>query len=194
MNLRGIMANRPVGGFRIIYADCPWDFKNWSHKGAGRGASRHYRCVPTPELCRMPVEALAAPDSALFLWASDPLLEDALGVMFAWGFEYKTVAFTWVKRRESGAEHIGTGYYTRANPETCLLGTRGSPGRPLHGDVRQLLEAPVREHSRKPDEVYGRIERLYCGPYIELFARTERPGWQSWGNEVGKFAAQEAAA
>ena len=123
----------------------------------------------------------AAPDCALFLWATDPSLPQALEVISAWGFAYKTVAFTWVKTTKDGSGFpIGCGYWTRANPEMCLLATRGRPQR-LSRSVRQLLFAPRREHSRKPDEAYTRIEALVSGPYLEMFARSRRQGWESWG-------------
>ncbi len=186
MNLSDTI-ERPAGGYRIVYADPAWNFENWSYAGAGRAASRHYQTAGLSELCAMPVEALAAPDSVLFMWVSDPMLPEGLRLISSWGFAYKTVAFTWVKSKPSGAEHMGMGYYTRGNPEMCLLATRGHPPRPLDGGIRQLQQFPVREHSRKPDEIHGLIERMYPGPYVELFARTERKGWTSWGNETDKF-------
>jgi N6-adenosine-specific RNA methylase IME4 len=127
----------------------------------------------------------AAEDCVLFMWAIDPMLPQAFELITAWGFTYKTVAFTWAKINESGKDPIGGGYWTRANPEMCLLATRGKPKR-LNADVRQLLMAPRREHSRKP-AVHERIERLVGGPYLEMFARQERPGWDAWGNEVERF-------
>jgi N6-adenosine-specific RNA methylase IME4 len=128
----------------------------------------------------------AADDCVLFMWAIDPMLPQAFDLIKAWGFQYKTVGFTWAKINVSGKDPIGGGYWTRANPEMCLLATRGQPKR-LNADVRQLLMAPRREHSRKPDEIYGRIEALVDGPYLEMFARQTRAGWDAWGNEVGKF-------
>ena len=148
-----------------------------------------------------PVGEVAAKDCVLLMWAVDPMLPEALEVGKAWGFTYKTVGFIWAKMRKEGstrhllheaADHkmfpMGTGYWTRANPEMCLLFTRGKPKRAA-ADVRKLLIAPRREHSRKPDEQYSRIERLVDGPYLELFARQAWPGWAAWGNEVGKFEA-----
>jgi N6-adenosine-specific RNA methylase IME4 len=130
---------------------------------------------------------MAAKDCALFMWAVDPLLPDAFALMKAWGFEFKTVAFYWVKtNRKSPGYSTGLGYWTRANPETCLLGVRGKPKR-LAKDVHRLIVAPRREHSRKPDEQYGRIERLVEGPYLECFARQTWPGWDVFGNQTGKF-------
>jgi N6-adenosine-specific RNA methylase IME4 len=127
-----------------------------------------------------------APDCFLFLWATDPMLPQALKLMAGLGFSYKTVGFYWAKQNPSGKFPIGTGYYTRANPEQCLLGTIGSPKR-KSAAVRKLIVAPPREHSRKPDQIYESIEALCHGPYAELFSRTTRPGWSAFGNETGKF-------
>lgn len=170
--------------FGAIYADPAWKFESWGQDGQDRAAGNHYTLTTLDDMKAMPVEALAAEDCALFMWVSDPMLPHALELITAWGFTYKTVAFTWVKRSKTGeAEHLGNGYWTRANPEMCLLATRGKPER-LNADVRQLLVANVMEHSRKPDEAYERIERLVAGPYLELFARRPREHWVSWGNEL----------
>ena len=170
--------------YRVIYADPPWSFATYSRKGKGRSAEAHYDCMGLDEIKVTPVADWAAGDCALFLWATDPLLPRALEVIAAWGFIYKTVAFTWVKTTKDGTGFpIGCGFWTRANPELCLLATRGRPQR-ISRSVRQLILAPRRAHSRKPDEVYERIESLVPGPYLELFARRRRLGWESWGQEV----------
>lgn len=177
-------------GYNIIHADPAWTFENWSEKGEGRNPNQHYSTMSIAEIAALPVGQIAAGDCALFLWVCDPLLDKALEVMRAWGFRYTTVAFTWAKRSKlDSGWHLGTGYYTRANPETCLLGMMGSLPRRDAG-VRQLIVEPVREHSRKPDRVADDIVRLFGDlPRVELFARTTRPGWESWGNQVGKFEA-----
>jgi N6-adenosine-specific RNA methylase IME4 len=168
----------------VILADPPWTFATYSRKGKGRSAEAHYDCMSLADIKALPVADWAAPDCALFLWATDPSLPQALEVIEAWGFAYKTVAFTWAKTTKDGAGFpIGCGYWTRANPEQCLLATRGRPQR-LSRAVPQLILAPRREHSRKPDEAYERIEALVPGPYLELFARAPRAGWYSWGYEV----------
>ena len=185
--------------YKAILADPPWTFKTFSEKGKGRSAEQHYSCMSFKDIIYMDVEGLFADDCCLFLWTTDPMLPKALELMNGWGFTYKTVAFTWAKVNKSGVWSLetfgdinetdfftGMGYWTRANPEMCLLGTRGKPKR-IHKDVRQLIVAPRREHSRKPDEIHDRIERLVEGPYLELFARTRRPGWDQTGNEVDKF-------
>jgi N6-adenosine-specific RNA methylase IME4 len=178
--------------YSAIYADPPWSFRNWSAKGTGRNAISHYDCLDFSALAALPIADLAADNCALFLWAIDPLLPRALELLKAWGFEYKTVAFYWIKLN-SAAKHkadffTGLGYWTRANPEQCLLATRGKPARQAK-DVRRLVVEKRREHSRKPDCVRERIERLVSGPYIELFARETKSGWDCWGDQAGLFDA-----
>ena len=144
-----------------------------------------YDVLNTDTIMSFDVASIADKTSMLFLWATYPMIKHALSVMDAWGFEYKTVAFTWVKNNRSGVGfHFGLGYWTRANPEICLLGIRGKPHR-INADIPNLLISPLREHSRKPDEARDRIIRL-CGdlPRIELFARRKVEGWDCWGNEV----------
>lgn len=177
----------PMFGAGAIYADPPWSFENYSEKGEDRNATSHYDCMDLDAIKSLPVGQLASKDCALFLWVTNPMLPQGLEVMKAWGFTFKTVAFTWAKRSKlDTAWHMGLGYWTRQNTESCLLGVNGSPQRQSKG-VRELLTEPRREHSRKPDRVVSDIEALVPGPYVELFARTERPGWQSWGNQVRKF-------
>lgn len=176
--------------YGVIYADPPWSFRNWSAKGTGRNAVSHYDCLDADKLARLPVGDLAASDCALFLWAVDPLLHRAMDLIRAWGFEFKTVGFYWVKlnakARHEADYFTGLGYWTRANPEQCLMATRGKPMRRAK-DVRRLVVEGRREHSRKPDCVRERIERLVAGPYFELFARETKLGWDCWGNQAGLF-------
>jgi len=176
--------------YGAIYADPPWHFRNWSAKGTGRNAVSHYDCMSFADLASLPVSGLAADDCVLFLWATDPLLPRAFDLITAWGFEYKTVGFYWVKQNvsaKSGDDYFtGLGYWTRANPEQCLLATRGKPSRRAK-DVRRLIVDRRREHSRKPDQVRERIERLVPGPYLELFARETKSGWDCWGNQLSLF-------
>lgn len=184
----------PTGKYGAILADPPWQFKVWSRDtGLGRSAELHYGTMSFDDLATMPVADLAAEDCALFCWACWPSIDYALRVVDAWGFNYKTMAFVWVKGEglplfpDDIRAQVGMGYWTRANTEPCILATRGSPKR-LHADVSQVIIERRREHSRKPDCVHGRIERLVAGPYLELFARQRRPGWDCWGNEPDKFA------
>jgi N6-adenosine-specific RNA methylase IME4 len=178
--------------YSVIYADPPWLYAKWSGEphvlAQMRARSSRpvpYPCMKTPEICALPVGSICADDCVLFLWAISPLLPDAFKVITAWGFTYRTIAFTWVKQNPSGVGFaFGLGYWTRANPELCLLATRGKPKR-VSKSVPNLLISPRREHSRKPDEARERIVEL-CGdlPRAELFARQTVPGWSAWGNEV----------
>lgn len=174
--------------YGAIYADPPWSFKTWSAKGQGKSAENHYQTLSIDDMCTLPVQDMAANDCVLFMWICWPQLPDALCVIDAWGFKYKTCGFAWVKAdpQHPDKPRMGMGYWTRSNSEVCLLATRGKPKR-LHADVRQAIIEPAREHSRKPDAIRERIQRLVAGPYLEMFARTETPGWDTWGNETNKF-------
>lgn len=188
----------PSGPFGCILADPPWSFLTWNGKAGTphRGAHDHYAVMSAADLRLLPVAASSARDCALFMWAVDSHLDVAIRLGEAWGFEFKTVAFVWTKLLETAAQfgffppeprhRIGMGFWTRKQAELCLLFTRGTPKRRSKA-VRQIIASPRREHSRKPDEQYERIEALVAGPYLELFARHTRPGWTAWGNEVGKF-------
>lgn len=181
----------PDGKYGVILADPAWRFQNWSmsefaergEKWARRNGRSPYDVMDTAAICALPVRELAAKDCVLFCWGTWPKLQDALRVIEAWGFTYKTCAFCWVKTYASGEPTCGLGYWTRSASEFCLLATRGKPKR-IDRRVRQVLLTPRREHSRKPDEIYECIERLVEGPYIELFARHRRPGWAAWGNQL----------
>jgi N6-adenosine-specific RNA methylase IME4 len=180
--------------YRVIYADPPWTFSTYSRKGKGRSAEAYYDCMSLEEIKGVPVKQWAAKDCVLFLWTTDPLLEQAVGVIRAWGFTYKTVGFHWAKLKRSAVHHqytdesffSGLGFWTRANPELCLLATRGNPHR-RKANVPKLVISPRREHSRKPDEIYDRIESLCEGPYLEIFARSTRDGWHTFGPERDAF-------
>lgn len=195
---------RPPGGYAAVVADPPWHFRarttlqnsNWTSR---RDAEKHYGVMGIDDIKALPVSDLAAKDAHLFLWVTGPCLEKGFEVIRAWGFRYSAVAFTWIKLKRKhdplqlrvlptaeGDLHVGLGLTTRKNAEFVLLGRRGNAKR-IAKNVREVILAPVREHSRKPDEMAARVERYCAGPYIELFARMERPGWDSFGNEVGKF-------
>jgi N6-adenosine-specific RNA methylase IME4 len=169
--------------FPIIYADPAWRYKQ---QGNG-AAAKHYPTLTTRDICALPVGALAADDALLFLWATFPNERDAHRVIDAWGFTYKTAAFVWVKLAKNGRPMFGTGSYTRANAEVCLLATRGQHAARLvrNHSVSQIVLAPRMRHSAKPPIVRDRIVRL-CGdvPRVELFARERVTGWHAWGNEV----------
>ena len=169
--------------YQIIYADPPWAYRNMGNIQAT--ANAQYPTMSNEDICKLPIADIADENSILFLWATFPKLQEALDVIKAWGFEYKTVAWTWVKLQKAGMGfHFGLGYYTRANTEPCLLAVRGKMPVAVH-DVQALICSPVREHSRKPDDQYGKIERLYPdATKLEMFARRQRSGWDVFGNEV----------
>lgn len=177
------------GGYGCVLADPPWRFRTWSQTNQAKSASRHYSLMEMDEMEEIPVSSVCADDAVLLIWVVNPMLPQALRLVDAWGFKLKTVAFTWAKRSPRDTSwHTGLGYWTRQNTEQCLLATRGKPKRKATAtSVPQLLVSPRREHSRKPDEQYERIERLVDGPYLELFARQAWPGWDAWGNQVGRF-------
>ncbi|MFA7333392.1 MAG: MT-A70 family methyltransferase [Kiritimatiellia bacterium] len=183
----------PPGPFSVIYADPPWDFKTRSVKGKD-GRPQHYDRMSLAQIKALPVAEVADKDCWLFLWTTGPHLPQAFAVIDAWGFKYSGMGFTWIKLNRKATTlfislsdlFMGGGYTTRKNAEFCLLARRGSPKR-ISKKVREVLISPVREHSRKPDEFYDRIETFAAGPYLEMFSRTSAPGWSSWGNETNKF-------
>ena len=181
-----VQIDLPSGPFGCILADPPWAFNSWSHDGVlpSRTAKPHYGTMTADELRALPIGDLAAPDCALFMWIVDYHIPQALAVGEAWGFTFKTAVFQWVKSREHYNPVPGMGYWTRKQTEQCWLFTRGSPKR-LSKGVEQIIYCPRGQHSAKPDIQYERIEALVGGPYLELFARSKRPGWSAWGNEVG---------
>lgn len=172
--------------YDVILADPPWTFSVWGADGGGRSPERHYKTMDIGDICKLPVNDFASDNCALFLWGCWPsLLDFPQRVIEAWGFEYKSLAWIWVKAKRSGfGFHFGMGYYTRANSEPCLLAVKGRMPVVAH-DIQAVIHSPVREHSRKPDEQFNKIERLYPNMnYLELFARKKRDGWDSWGNEI----------
>lgn len=172
--------------YQIIYADPPWTYKVWSVNGNKRSASQHYPTMRKEELQRFPIQKISAKNSVLLMWVTAPCLEEGLELIRKWGFIYKTIGFTWIKKnKKSDSLFWGMGYYTRANAELCLLATKGKPPKRVSRTVHQVVESPVREHSRKPDEVRSRITELFGNlSRIELFARQKTQGWDTWGNEV----------
>ena len=171
--------------YGVIYADPPWHYKVYSKKGMGRSAESHYPTMKLEDIKALPVADLADRDCALFLWVTLPCLLEGIEVLKAWGFEYKTTAFVWVKQnRKADSLFWGMGFWTRSNAEICLLGTKGRPKRKDAG-IHQVVISHVEEHSRKPQEVHNRIIRLMGDvPRIELFARRKTEGFDVWGNEV----------
>lgn len=168
--------------YGAILADPPWKYENPKSNLPALGG-KTYPVMSLEEIKVMPVQSLTARDCLLFLWATCPKLREALEVITAWGFEYRTVAFTWIKINEEGKPNVGLGHWTRGATELCLLGKKGNPKRKSF-NVSQVILAPRREHSRKPDQQYALIEELVDGPYLELFARYGWHNWDRWGHVV----------
>lgn len=171
--------------YKIIYADPPWTYPKTGGLKNSRGmAKQFYPTMSLDEIKSLDIQSISDDDCVLFLWTTYPQLPNALEVVKAWGFEYFGLAFNWIKQTNSGKDFFGMGYWTRANPELCLLATKGKP-KPQSHAVRQLIYATLQEHSKKPAEVRDRIVELVGDlPRIELFAREKVDGWDVWGNEV----------
>jgi N6-adenosine-specific RNA methylase IME4 len=195
-DFRGFAGQRPAGGYRAILADPPWSFDNYSAKGEAKNAKAHYSCVPMTILRALPVSLVAARNCALFLWATSPLLDQQIDCMQAWGFRY--LGFdAWFKGSPKSAgepgdatwkPNMGPGYIRRGASELILIGAIGEPEwQPACRGMRNVLFDPAREHSRKPDAQYSRVEQSVPGPYLEIFSRTSRPGWSHFGNQTGFF-------
>ena len=181
----------PRHHFKTVLCDPSWQFAVRSKKGEGRSASQHYQTMSLADHAAIPVRDVCDVDCWLFMWAISTKLDSAIWLMREWGFTYSGSAFCWVKKNKSGEGFFtGMGYTTRKCVEMCLLGKRGNPIR-LARDVKELIIAPRREHSRKPSEIYSRIERFCPGPRLDMFSRERRPGWTAFGDEADKF--QEAA-
>lgn len=201
----------PKGQFGVIYADPPWKYSMYSEKGYKKSPEAHYETMSYEELAAMRDDIVfaAAPNSVLFMWTTWPadpdsgtdLLQQSLDLMKWWGFERKTGG-CWNKTTRHGKQHFGTGYILRGSNEPFIIGTLGNPNiknkstrnavftgevPDNFNDLGITITAQARGHSRKPDEITTILEELFDGPYLELFARTKRPGWDCWGNEVDKF-------
>ena len=183
------IAALPTKRYGVIYADPEWRFETYSPEtGMDRAADNHYPTSVTDEICKRPVADIAADDCVLFLWATVPMLPDALRVMEAWGFEYKSHCI-WLK------DKAGTGYWFRNQHELLLVGTRGNIPAPAMGtQVVSVFNCSVGAHSEKPIAAYHMIERYFPNlPKIELNARRARKGWDAWGNEAPLPEAPEPA-
>lgn len=170
--------------YGIIYADPPWRYDNPKNNDPAMGGIT-YPTMSLEDICNMPIHNIASKNCILFLWATMPKLREALEVIKAWGFNYKTCAFCWVKQNPSGnGIYSGLGHWTNGNAELCLLATKGAPKR-VSKNVKQIVLAPRGRHSAKPHEVRNRIVQLIGDiSRIELFAREEPEGWDCFGNEI----------
>lgn len=188
--------------YRAILCDPPWKYLTRSAKGMGKSPDRHYKTMSLEELKALPVRDLCAKDCIMFMWVIDTHMDQAFELVKAWGFQLKTVGFYWAKTNKDGTKFpIGTGHWTRANPEhvyecyfgendqeveRCFLATMGAPKR-MNAGVPRLIVSPRREHSRKPEDVWERIEKLVDGPYLEMFGREQHGDWTVMGDEANKF-------
>ena len=176
--------------YDVIYADPPWAYRQSGSKTNSRGmAKQHYDTMATEDICSLPIRDICTDKAICFLWATFPNIFEALKVLEAWGFVYKTAAFVWIKKnRKSNTNFWGMGAYTRANAEVCLLGiSEGTRAKQIvkSHTVHQVIESPIEAHSKKPDVVRDRIVDLLGDvPRIELFARQVADGWDCWGDEV----------
>lgn len=173
----------PSKKYRIIYADPAWQYDDTATSGA---AEDHYSTMSIEALCGLPVADISDESSVLLMWATYPLLPEALALIKAWGFTYKTIAFQWVKQYPICNSYCkGVGHYTRSNSEPCLLATRGKKIPTLDSGISQLIISHRQQHSRKPTEVREKIVRLFGDvPRIELFARDKIEGWDCWGDQT----------
>lgn len=171
--------------YKIIYADPPWNYKAFGFAHAGRQENQYYKPMRMVDIYDIPIKNITEEDCVLFMWAVPGFLPEAIHAMKCWGFDYKTIAFNWVKTNpKSGTPFFGMGSWTRMNSEICLIGTKGKPVRKSRS-VSQIVITPLERHSEKPNEVRKRIIELMGDlPRVELFARQKVDGWDSWGNEV----------
>jgi N6-adenosine-specific RNA methylase IME4 len=183
--------------YNIIYADPAWTFGNRLRNGSPeangtinvvhRELSETYNTMTIKDICNLKVSEIADKDCVLFIWTTDAHLEEAMKVINAWGFKYKTIGFTWLKKEKSGLQSCYVGFWTLKCGEICLLATKGRMNKYLKKrNVRQLVEAIRGKHSEKPNEVRQRIIEMFGNelPKIELFAREKHENWDVWGNEV----------
>lgn len=172
----------PPKKYSIIYADPPWKYKD---SGCNGNADSHYHTMNISDLKKLPVNEISNKDCVLFLWATYPMLKEAMDLIHAWGFTYKTIGFQWIKQNRSGnGLFFGLGRWTRGNTEPCLIAVKGKPKR-ISKSISQIVISPIRQHSQKPKEVRDLIVKLMGDiPRIELFARDVADGWDAWGDEI----------
>ena len=195
------LKNLGIDPYQVVYSDPPWFYNRDIDKanvkghngGKGIGINTHYESMSTEEISALPIKDIVAKDAACFMWTTDCHMPSALEIMKAWGFQYKTIAFIWIKKTKNNKQIHMLAPWTLKGAEICLLGTRGAMTKYRGANnIHQVHEAVRREHSRKPDIIRDEIARMFpeCRK-IELFARTAMPGWDAWGNEVEKFSEPE---
>lgn len=180
--------------YQVIYADPPWSYENSSVPQAG--VDHQYSTMALEDIKALPIGKLADKDCALLMWATFPLLKEALEVIEAWGFKYKTLGFSWIKTNADGTPFFGVGYYAKSNCEVCLLATKGNAHSLVKSNsVSSVIMSPKARHSAKPPIVRDKIVELFGDiPRVELFARADQKqdlwgkntfdGWDTWGNQI----------
>jgi site-specific DNA-methyltransferase (adenine-specific) len=189
--MRDYYEELPKKKYSIIYADPPWSYRDKKPSHSRRGGTlEHYDTMSIGDIRKIPVQSLSNGNCMLFLWCTFPNLKEGLSVIEAWGFDYRTLGFSWIKlNKNNGKPFFGMGYYTKSNCEICLIGVKGKAiveSKKISSVIiHKMLDESDRVHSRKPDTVRDKIVEL-CGdiPRIELFARQKSDGWDSWGNEI----------
>jgi N6-adenosine-specific RNA methylase IME4 len=168
--------------YQVILADPPWKYT--------QNLIKDYKVMKDEEICAMNVQSIAEKNSVLCLWATGPKIPSALNVMKAWGFEYRTQLFTWVKSNKNGQTRMGLGNYTRGQSEIVFLGVRGKGLKRKRNNIRAVFHSQGMQHSRKPDEIRELIVDLFGvdTKRIELFARSRSAGWEVFGNQTNKFS------
>lgn len=180
-------------GYGLVMADFPWRFDTWSQAGKKhKSPEGHYRTMSIEEIAAVPIGWLGGKDAVYWIWATHPMIDQQLALLPRWGLRFVTSG-VWVKRTKTGKLAFGTGYRLRCASEPFLIATNGAPE--TARNIRTVIEGPIREHSRKPDEAYREAERMFPNvARADLFSRRTRPGWDSWGDEAGKFDAVGEAA
>ena len=172
--------------FGLVMADFPWRFNTWSLEGKKhKSPERHYKTMPLAQIRALPIGHLGARDCIYWIWGTHPMLPEQIGCLAPWGLKYVTSG-VWVKRTRHGKLAFGTGYRLRSASEPFIIATNGNPD--TARNVRTVIEGPLREHSRKPEEAFAAAEQMVGDvPKLELFGRKSRPGWSVWGDEATKF-------
>ena len=179
----------PNEEFDVIYADPPWKYGSKHYQDGNREFKKlddYYSQMNISELKQLPVNKISKDNSLLFMWVTDSHIKEGIEVMNAWGFDYKTIAFNWIKHYESGKRCVNFSPYTLKSWEICLLGTKGKTGDIMvSNNVQGYVNAVRTKHSKKPQQVVNKINELVGDKNkIELFARRKLEGWTVWGNEV----------
>lgn len=180
-----IPVNGASGKYSLAVIDPPWNWKEWGVSISGNARRAPYEKLDVSALASLPISRMLEDDAAVILWVIDSMLPQAMKCVEAWGLSFRTVGFYWTKEKPSGKEHIGLGYYTRANPEQAWILTKGKGIRRQSRAVRRWIHAPSGAHSEKPDIFYRKVDELFGNiPRVDVFARKRREGWDVIGNEI----------